>query len=1097
MKAQFSVLLLADDVIEDKNSSKFSLLDTDIDEKTDALLAEVSDRQVDAFNAIKTIHDQIVLNEIVPDGKSISQAMVDKYNAHKEQLRVLKSLYSVMTPKQVQTVKKAYALYIDGKDADVKQYDKRNKTGRLDFYKDIKKVLSKIDDPRAKSLLELIETEQFLPKQRTAANGVIPNQLYQVELDKIIENQAKYYPWLGEGNPVQKHKKHAPYKLDELLTFRVPYYVGPMITESEKNQASDANFAWMIRKESGDITPWNFDDKVDRIASANKFIKRMTAKDTYLIGEDVLPDNSLLYQRFKVLNELNNVSVNGKRLSVDLKREAYIDLFEKGDTKTVSLKKFKNWLDLKQKNLNEVEVRGLSTGEKFDNSLSTYHDMIKIFGESVIKDASKQADLEKIIEWITIFEDKSILKEKLGEIKWLTIDNINQLVRLNYSGWGRLSKKLLAEICDSNGQRIIDHLWDTQSNFMQIQTQPDFQQTIMEYNSDKLDDGDIEQILSEAYTSPQNKKAIRKVIKVVKDIEKAMHRAPASISVEFTRSDERSQLTKSRLSQVQKTLAEVSKEIVDKGLLEEFKDFQDSKKELTDKYYLYFTQLGKDMYTGEPLNIDQLSFYSDGDHILPRSFIKDDSLDNRVLTKRAVNNEKSATVPIKEYGAKMKPFWKKLYDNGLISRKKYENLLTDPENIGPYKANGFIKRQLVETSQVIKLSAEILQSLYIDSEIIEVRQKYTHEMRKQFGFPKIRQLNDYHHAFDAYLTAFCGRYLYQRYPRLHGYFVYGDYNRYNDKNYLKNFNFLYDLTEGQKEEISDNVEHRVFLNRDDAINQLKKVYNYKFMLISQEVYTNSGAMFDQTIYSAKSKKTLIQKKSEKDVGIYGGYSGNKDTYLSIIRLEDKKKVSFKVVGIPMRYKAELDRLEKVDNSKYLHRLNEIVAGRISAIEKKNGFKVILPKVHFKQLIADNVGRFMLGSSADQHSAKQLVLSMRSVEVLADDDASDIELVAVYNEIVTKVNETFAIFDISNQREKLTQAVETFEKLDTEDKKECLLNILEGLHANSLRRKLKIFKNNGEFGRLKKSSGIILSEDAKVIYQSPTGIFERVVSLKDL
>ena len=43
----------------------------------------------------------------------------------------------------------------------------------------------------------------------------------------------------------------------------------------------------MVRKSDGKITPWNFDNKVDKDASAEKFIRKMTNKCTYLIGEDL------------------------------------------------------------------------------------------------------------------------------------------------------------------------------------------------------------------------------------------------------------------------------------------------------------------------------------------------------------------------------------------------------------------------------------------------------------------------------------------------------------------------------------------------------------------------------------------------------------------------------------------------------------------------------------------------------------------------------------------------------------------------------------------------------------------------------------------
>lgn len=65
-----------------------------------------------------------------------------------------------------------------------------------------------------------IALDKFMPKQRSDENGVIPFQLNQIELDKIIENQGKYYPFLKEINPIKAHRMQAPYKLDELIRFR-------------------------------------------------------------------------------------------------------------------------------------------------------------------------------------------------------------------------------------------------------------------------------------------------------------------------------------------------------------------------------------------------------------------------------------------------------------------------------------------------------------------------------------------------------------------------------------------------------------------------------------------------------------------------------------------------------------------------------------------------------------------------------------------------------------------------------------------------------------------------------------------------------------
>ena len=76
----------------------------------------------------------------------------------------------------------------------------------------------------------------------------------------------------------------------------------------------------MVRKEEGKILPWNYKEKIDIEASAECFIRRMTSKCTYLPKEDVIPKNSLLYSKYLVLNDLNNLRINGQKLETEKKR---------------------------------------------------------------------------------------------------------------------------------------------------------------------------------------------------------------------------------------------------------------------------------------------------------------------------------------------------------------------------------------------------------------------------------------------------------------------------------------------------------------------------------------------------------------------------------------------------------------------------------------------------------------------------------------------------------------------------------------------------------------------------------------------------------
>ena len=354
----FQLNALLQKEIDNSKEWKFSLSDEGIDDKLASLEASMDKNEIELTGLIKEIHDWVTLNEIVPNGQSLSQSMIEKYETHQNQLKLYKELVRKVDKKDAKLLKQAYSNYINRKDEKLKSYSKD------DFVGKVSKILKKYDEfEEATTLQEAIELDNFMPKQRTSANGVIPRQLHQKELDKIIENQAKYYPWLAELNPNEKRRNEAKYKLDELVAFRVPYYVGPMIEKNDANKDNNAKFAWMIRKEQGRITPWNFDEKVDRNQSAENFIKRMTTKDTYLLGEDVLPDNSLLYQRFKVLNELNNLRINDKKLTASEKQGIFENLFTQN--KTISVKKLQNYLESTGEYLTTPRISGLSDETKF------------------------------------------------------------------------------------------------------------------------------------------------------------------------------------------------------------------------------------------------------------------------------------------------------------------------------------------------------------------------------------------------------------------------------------------------------------------------------------------------------------------------------------------------------------------------------------------------------------------------------------------------------------------------------------------------------------------------------------------------------------
>ncbi|MFC0424973.1 type II CRISPR RNA-guided endonuclease Cas9 [Lactiplantibacillus plajomi] len=1100
-KTKVDVLTLTDVDQEVKKEWAFEMGNSQ--DSLPTIEGEMSSQASELIETVIALYNGVNLARLIPEGMSFSQSMIARYNQHATDLELLKKYIDTQDDvERRHALRETYDQYISGKD--------KTQAGFLDR---LKKLLK--PDLKKNQLADQIQAEidlgTYMPKLRTSQNGSIPYQVHQNELDRIIANQKQYYPWLGTENPNVKRRGKFPYKLDELVGFRVPYYTGPLITTKDQQATSNAKFAWMVRKGAGEITPWNFDDKVDREQSAVEFIKRLTTTDTYLIGEDVLPQQSLLYQRFMVLNELNNVKVDGDVLPPKLKQSIFEQLFMK--KRTVSIKDLQNYLRATGQYDESPEITGLADLKKFNSALTTYNDLIKILPEA-LADQTKRADIEKIILWSTAFEDTAIFKTALERIDWLTAEQRHRLSQIRYRGWGRLSQKLLTELKDDSGRSIIQSLWDTPNNFIWLVNREEIKQQIQTANAADITNTGYSQVIDEFYTSPQNKKAIRQVMRVLEDIKQAMGgQEPERIFIEFARGGGKAgQRTVSRSRQIETIYENLAKEIVDENVKDELKTKIKDKAAFTEKLTLYFLQNGRDLYSNQPINIndlDKVDYHVD--HILPQSFIKDDSLDNKVLTTLDNNETKGDQFPLAAFGEQYKYYWEKLKSFGLITQRKLNHLEMKPGDIDKY-ASGFVNRQLVETRQVIKLVAGLLANQYPDTTIVSVKAGLTHQFRQTFNFPKNRDINDYHHAFDAYLTAFLGTYLMKRYPSMERLFVYGKFSKSKLK--LRSFNFMKPLE--NKDVIYAPGTDDVAWHKHNDLQMLAKIYDFKRILVTRAAYENHGALFNQTIYKA-GRKDAVPKKQKLTTELYGGYSGVTTSYMAIVKVSTKDSFEFQVVKVAawkletIRQLRERGLTEKQAVAEVVKPLVKIGKKKKSS-ETKSGFEVVLPHVKinqvFKDAIKGNAHRFALTSDQYYLNLQQLYLPLKVQRVFKKyQKQADEKMTVVFDETIKQINRYFTLYDINQYRKKLAAGRGKFLQLPpytrVEDKKttvgkyDVLVDIFNGIHANAARKDLKIIGLSTPLGLLQRSSGITLTADAEIIYQSPTGLFERVVRLRDL
>lgn len=315
----------------------------------------------------KAVYDWAILSDILGGSTSVSDAKVRAYEKHKADLKYLKAVVKEYFPKEVYNAVfvessdklNNYPAYIGMTKKNGKKVSLEGKRcSREEFMDFLKKnIVVMLPDEETKMYLQSeLEKDSFLPKQVNKDNGVIPYQVHKYELKKILDNLGDKIPFLKENAE----------KIEKLFSFRIPYYVGPLRTGNGEN----SKFAWAERKSTEKIYPWNFENVIDVEQSAENFIRRMTNKCTYLIGEDVLPKDSLLYSKFMVLNELNNLRLDGQKISVELKQKIYRDVFCR--SRKVTQKKLKSYLIREGIAGKNVELTGID-GD-FKGSLTAYHD---------------------------------------------------------------------------------------------------------------------------------------------------------------------------------------------------------------------------------------------------------------------------------------------------------------------------------------------------------------------------------------------------------------------------------------------------------------------------------------------------------------------------------------------------------------------------------------------------------------------------------------------------------------------------------------------------------------------------------------------------
>lgn len=1092
-KVKLSVIF-DDDNLKDVES--VSLMD-DLESQYDLLSNSLNELQLNILFSMKEIFDISRLTQVLGKEKYISDAKIRLFEKNKNDLKLLKEY-----------VKKNYPDRYDLLFKKVGLVDEKNKRKKYDIYlskegdtqetfcNSLKKALpdlKKSTNPEIHRIYTEIEDKTFFTKLKGSENGLIPYQIHLKELKKILLNASEYLPFL---NKKDNQNLTIIDKVESLFTFRIPYYVGPLSTNATHN--------FVVRTDDK-IYPWNFDQVVDRKASSKNFMKNLIGRCTYT-GDPVLPKDSLIYSRYSLLNELNNLKINSKPVPFEMKKEIITKLFEES-SKLVTIKKLRSFLLANGMIETNDELSGVDITIK--SNLKSFHDFKDILNRTHDKNL-----VEEIIEHVVVFgNDKKMLNEWLMEYPQLEENDRKKILRLKYKDWGRLSKKLLVgircedpethEICS-----IIDELENNSINLQQLLSNKyKYAESAKKYKDEKYGvRNTVSEMIEDLYIAPAVKRSINQAVKILDELVDIEKGAPKKIFIEMARDNalelkkKRTTPRKEKLVKLYESCNEQQNELYNKLQTETDSSLR------RDKLYLYYTQFGKCMYSGNPIDLDKLlkdNQTYDIDHIFPRSRIKDNSLNNKVLVESKYNRDKTNTYPINDdIRNKMHSFWGMLHDKNLISDKKYERLIRSTE-LTDDELHSFIARQLVETQQSTKALATILQTIYPNTKIVYSKAGNISSFRQDFQIPKFRDVNDFHHAKDAYLNIVVGNVYDTKFTEK--FFM-------NIKNEKYSLNRVFDdNTNGawiapSKEEMKQYRDAKKSNNSDRGAlsGTLKTIYKYVFKntpIVTIAPYEGKGILCDLQILS-KGKGQLPVKKSM-DIEKYGGYNKLKGSFYNVVRYIDGKKVKTGIFPVyikdvliynsnPIKYCKEILQLE---NPKVI-----VEKVRINSVIELDGFRYALSSRTGNNLIYKNIYQLTIDDEKSQYfkeinkyiercaaSKQELPLTKKDVITLAQN-------LEMYEWVIYKIKNSIYKNIFAKECEVLEKGREKYRDLSILEQLKVLSEILCIFKCNCIYANLTLIGGVKVSGRIQASQNIANRKSAYLINQSVTGLYEKKINL---
>ena len=493
-------------------------------------------------------------------------------------------------------------------------------------------------------------------------------------------------------------------------------------------------------------------------------LKKMWGKCSIYENELRAPKASYSGERFVWISKLNNLKINNKPLTEEQRLLLKELPFEQSkltftqvrkklglaDNATFNLCRYVYDKDkTAEQNLADSEKATLFEAKFFHEVKKAYKDLPNEWG--CLK--NNPAKLDQIGEVLAFYKEDKDRRQHLGDF---SNDEIEAILELNFDKSLNLSLKAIREILPlmENGLRYDEACTQVFGNH--------YGRSKNKQAFDKLPPID-----KKDPDTPNNPVVYRTITQARKIINAliAQHGKPFRVHIEMGRDlgksrDERNKIEKRQKENQAERERERERFIENHGFEPKGKDIL--------LYRLYDNQHGKCLYSGKPIDLERIfeKGYVEIDHAIPFSRSWDNSQNNKVLVLGAENQNKGNKTPFEWFGDDEQR-WREFearVNSCRFSLSKKQNILRRELD-----EKEFIDRNLNDTRYATRFLKNYLENnlafsgslKYTDKQGVEHHYKkvfapqgqITSLLRNSWGFAKVREDNDRHHALDAIIVA--------------------------------------------------------------------------------------------------------------------------------------------------------------------------------------------------------------------------------------------------------------------------------------------------------------------------------------------------------